>query len=93
MTDTTTEAFTITDEEIAVINATRTVLKEIDGRATKAAWNLNGFVACSLGRLAELADQTENSLFQVLNIGHNYTHVPMTEEQIHNQPADTGEKA
>ena len=66
----------ITDDEIAVLNAARTVLDKQARAPIETAQE---------GRVSAAAAITEHAIFTFLNWTHSYLHVEMSKEQLHNR--------
>lgn len=74
----------MTTEQIATLNAARTVLAELERWTHDTNTHNDGIVH-------EAATAAGNAIFRVLNVAHNYTGVPMTAEQLHNTPEEVSE--
>jgi hypothetical protein len=75
----------ITADEVATLNAARTLLKTLEKRAETLAWDEPASMARSLGRFAEGSDVAGHSLFNLLNCANSYCDVALTPEQLHNR--------
>jgi len=74
------------DHEVAALNAARTVLENVERRATKHEPGLSAGDAMSRGRLAEAAKTAEHDVFGVLNIYTSHGFGSLTYPQVHNRP-------
>jgi hypothetical protein len=78
----------LTVSEIAILNTARTILHELEDRASKASHGDEGSLslhdAWSLGRVAEAADHADNGIFMALNNLNTYSPQRLTEAQLHN---------
>lgn len=89
----------LTQYDIAVLNIARLTLRrlqkdihqETPGEHDEGAFWEKTHRATNIGRFAETCDAAEGSLFNVLNIAHNYLRVPMSEEQLHARPTEAEE--
>ncbi len=68
-------AVLLNDEDIAILNAVRTIL---DGVKKRTPYTFQG------GVIYEAAIRGDDAVFQVLNTVHHYGHQPMTDGQLHN---------
>lgn len=67
----------LTDEELEILNETRTILERVEREAMGRAWEASTEAnrpphAQGFGRLAEAADRGAAALFNVLNIANAY---------------------
>ncbi len=86
MSDIVASEFKISDEQIALLNAARTLLSDIGKQAQEAGYDVDRKLdSISFGRLAESAASAEWSVFQVLNAISAHRLAPLTEDQLHNQ--------
>jgi len=68
----------ITDADIAVLNAARSILDRVQQE--------HGFAAqAGIVRAATYAEAAEHALFKFINVTHAYTHRALTYEQLHNR--------
>jgi len=75
----------LTDSDIAVLNAARSILKDVHERCWSEAREASQLDAMSLGELRQSADTAENQVFGVLNHANASGFVTMTEAQLHNR--------
>lgn len=76
----------ITDEDVEIINAARTVLNTIASRLRNEFTHLeNGQDMFSRGKLHEIAENAQDSLFQVLNTAGSWNDLSLTDEQMFNR--------
>lgn len=68
----------LTADEIAALNAARTVLDAYGDRLT----------APEHGRFSECASRAENAIFRVLNVAHSHGPQPMDYSALHNVPRE-----
>lgn len=82
--------------DIATLNAARTILKRLEKESYDQGWNAphggyEGTVrAQDLGRLAQVAQTTEQAIFNVLNVANAWCDGGLTDVQLHNKPGDLG---
>lgn len=84
----------LTDEDIAALNAARTILERLADEATSRAWkapsrvgtSLREVTAQALGRVAGVAKMAEDNVFDVMNVASSDGMVRMTDDQLHNRP-------
>lgn len=69
----------VSDEDLATLNAARTILNTL---AKEAPHTWSG------GVLYAIFDTAEDAVFQAINVAHNYGGQPMTYEQLHNRPEE-----
>jgi hypothetical protein len=67
----------LTDEELEILNETRTILERVEREAMGRAWEASTEAnrpphAQGFGRLAEAADLAHSALFRVLNVANAY---------------------
>lgn len=70
----------IAEHELAIINAARSVLDQLEGRLRRVD-------TADAGRCAEAVAVASSAAFHALNILHAYGAVPMTAAQLHNNAA------
>jgi hypothetical protein len=87
MSATETQTVILTDEEIATLNAARTIL----ARATKDAQVSGTFDAFDAGVAYEALTRAENGIFQALNVLNSYSVRPMPDWMVHNYPPPEGD--
>ncbi len=78
----------ITQDDIAALNAARTVLERIDQECKhehqrSAADHHEAFV---LGKVGEAADAAGDAIFNVLNVARSWAHVEIPRELMLNDP-------
>lgn len=66
---------TLTDEQVAAINAARSALRAVSIDANTP----------EEGRLVAVVEVAEEALFKVLNFAQSYDVVALTDEQVHNR--------
>lgn len=84
----------LTDEDIEILNAARTVLDTARKNTQDAAWiamrsKLDDYSkpnAADYGRMMEAVETAEHAIFKVLNIINSHNLRQLTDEQIHNRP-------
>ena len=85
----------LTDAEVSVLNAARTILGALRRRADSAAWgapsraDLAQPTAQDFGRVSGLAEVAEWDIFQVLNTVGSHSVRRLTEAQIHNRSEES----
>jgi hypothetical protein len=67
----------LTDEELEIVNETRTILERVEHEAMGRAWEASTDPArpphpMGFGRLAEAADRAHAAIFNVLNVANAY---------------------
>lgn len=65
----------LTDDEIALLNAARTILAVAKDRCPRT---------CSGGKVSAAMTFAEEGIFQSLNWAHSYGRLEMTDVQLHN---------
>jgi rubrerythrin len=89
MTETVAEI--LSDDDVALLNEARTLLKALGTRASRASWDApsrpDGAVAtgADYGRVHALADSAEDAIFTVLNWTNSHHVRSLNEQQLHNR--------
>ena len=74
---------TLSDEEIATLNAARSTL---DAIASRALYGTPGVTSSQAdGMIHARADAAADAIFKLLNIANTWWSVPMTHAQLHNR--------
>lgn len=85
----------LSDEQVTILNAARTVLMEIGDASSRAGWRAPVHVTFDehgrllptsqdYGRIQALADVAEHGIFQLLNWANAHHVRRLTDRQIHN---------
>ncbi len=75
----------ITADEVATLNAARTILEAVEKRANTFDTPREPWQYHSCGRLAEAADTAESVIFGVLNYANASKLAPLTDDELHNR--------
>lgn len=83
----------LTDGQVAILNAARTILDRLETEAATAGWAATREhddtpYGHDYGRLAQAASAASTALFMVLNVTNAHRIRRLSDAQLHNHPAD-----
>lgn len=78
----------LTDIDVALLNAARTILVEAAERASRDSYMVDGVSrldAMNLGSFRARCEDAEHAIFKALNIARNHLGAPLSDAQLHNR--------